>query len=74
MKHIIYILILTSAASVEAASFNCSLAQTPIEKTICSNPEISEADEALSTLYGNIKNQARYANELIKSQHAWLKE
>ena len=74
MKHIIYTLILISAASVEAASFNCSLAQTAIEKTICANSEISKADESLATLYGNIKSQARYANDLIQNQLAWLKE
>ena len=74
MKHIIYILILLSAASVEAASFNCSLAQAAIEKTICSNPEISKADETLSTLYGNIKKQTRYVDYLIKDQRDWLKE
>lgn len=74
MKHLVYILILISAASVEAASFDCSLAQAAIEKIICSNPEISKADETLSALYGNIKDQARYANELTKNQLAWLKE
>ena len=74
MKSIIYFLILSSAVSVEAASFNCSLAQTAIEKTICSNPEISKADELLSTLYSNIKGQSRYANDLTENQHAWLKK
>lgn|GEM_PF-3361722 len=74
MRHIIYILILISAVLVQAASFNCSLAQTVIEKTVCTNPEISKADEALATLYNNIKSQSRYANDLIKNQHAWLKE
>ena len=74
MRNIISTLILISATSVQAASFDCSLAQTTIEKTICSNPEISKADETLSTLYSNIRGQARYANDLTKNQLAWLKE
>lgn len=74
MRHLFYILILISAVSAQAASFDCSLAQTVIEKTVCTNPEISKADEALAILYSNIKNQSRYASDLINNQRAWLKE
>ncbi|MGI1999550.1 lysozyme inhibitor LprI family protein [Shewanella frigidimarina] len=74
MRQIIYILGLISVFSVQGASFDCSLARSSIEKTICANPDISKADEALTLLYSNIKNQAKYVNDLINDQRAWLKQ
>ncbi|MEH6733678.1 MAG: lysozyme inhibitor LprI family protein [Shewanella sp.] len=72
MRKIIYILGLISVFSVQGASFDCSLARSAIEKNICANPDISKADEALATLYSNIKSQAKYVNDLINGQRAWL--
>lgn len=74
IRYVIYSLMLMAVASVQAASFDCSLAKTAMEKTICANPEVSKADEALSILYGSVKGQSRYANDLTKDQLAWLKE
>ncbi|MBR7800119.1 lysozyme inhibitor LprI family protein [Undibacterium fentianense] len=74
MKNLIFILFALSAGMVEAASFNCLLAKTVVEKMICANPTISKADESLFSLYGSIKREARYPNDLIKDQIAWLKK
>lgn len=37
--------------NVIAASFDCGKARTPVEKTICSYPDISHADEQLASAY-----------------------
>lgn len=53
-----------------AASFNCNVASRPIEKTICSDPELSSLDEKLNQSY----QTALAINPEIKfSQREWLK-
>lgn len=72
MQYIIYILMVVVSAT--AASFDCSRVQTFIEKTVCTNPEISKADETLASLYVNILNQSSNSSDLIKEQRIWIKE
>lgn len=56
----------------EAASFNCQRASTNIEKMICGNPEINEADERLAAVYKEASTSTD--GEAVKSeQRAWLK-
>lgn len=40
-----------SALSTLAASFDCNKAKAPIERSICSNPELSKLDEDLAAAY-----------------------
>ncbi|WP_340261039.1 lysozyme inhibitor LprI family protein [Roseobacter sp. HKCCA0882] len=39
------------AVQANAASFDCSLANTDTERTICASPELSKLDELLASLY-----------------------
>lgn len=62
----------TVAAS--AASFDCKKATTPFEVAICTNPELSKADEVLAVSYqtaiGGLSKPA--LAEMQKAQRAWL--
>jgi uncharacterized protein len=69
--------ILTSA---NAASYDCTKANTKVEKIVCSNEEISKLDDLLSELYERTYNsliqQGVYAfiiTDLVKSQRHWLR-
>jgi uncharacterized protein YecT (DUF1311 family) len=55
------------------ASFDCSLARTPIEKTICSNSQLGRADLLLSTAYKPFFNAVKGNDraKLIAKQRAW---
>lgn len=55
------------------ASFDCSLARTPIEKTICSNPQLGRADLLVSTAYKPFFNAVHgdARAQLITNQRAW---
>ena len=55
------------------ASFDCSLARSPIEKTICSNPQLGRADLLVSTAYKPFFNavKANDRTKLIANQRAW---
>ena len=55
-----------------AASFNCQRASTAIEKAICANPEINDADEQLAILFRKAKS-SKDSNEIAKEQQAWIK-
>jgi uncharacterized protein len=53
MKQYIWIALVWFALveTAQAASFDCSKAQSKIENLICDNPEISKLDNELNTLY-----------------------
>lgn len=53
-----------------AASFNCSTAARPIEKTICSDQELSSLDEKLNQSYQNALSKNP---EIRATQREWLK-
>lgn len=57
-----------------AASFDCKLAQTPREKTICASPVLSKADEAVAAQYKTLraKLSPEAAAEIQTDQRAWL--
>ena len=62
-----------------AASFDCNKATTWIEKTICTNTELSDLDEAMAKKYReDINNAANnedsevYRNNVIIDQKLWL--
>lgn len=63
-------IVVSVAPASFAASFNCSIATRPIEKTICSDIELSSLDERLNQSY----QTALAKNPEIKfSQREWLK-
>lgn len=69
------ILLVTTAANAQQASFDCLQAAHPIEWLICSDPELMRLDGALGEAYvayqGSLSgNKARQA--LLSEQRAWL--
>ena len=71
-----YLLFLGMALSLSssAASFDCQKAQSEVEKIICSNKGLSNADEYLSSLYSKVKTQVKHPEILTKNQMEWLKK
>lgn len=57
-----------------AASFDCTKANTFVEKTICTDDKLSAIDEELNTLYNEVQLNSLYSEQRKKSQMAWLKE
>ena len=59
-----------------SASFDCKKAETDIEKVICNNSSISNADGQLGILYKKIKNTfpAREFSRIKKEQRLWLRQ
>lgn len=62
--------------TVLAASFDCTKASPGLEKEICTNSELSKADEDLANYYFKLKNSidAKSAKELLHDQRKWLKQ
>jgi uncharacterized protein len=71
MKKIILMFLLVIYSSAFAASFDCSKASNTIEKTICSDSEMSELDEKLSILY---KQSLISRPDLKSEQIQWIRE
>lgn len=64
----------TLAAPALAASFDCAKASTPFEKAICTNAELSAADDHLSKTYATARSglSEAAATQLRDSQRQWL--
>jgi uncharacterized protein len=56
-----------------SASFDCSKASSPFEKTICGNPNLSSLDEQLANVYGKAKANSSNPDQLKADQIAWIK-
>ena len=61
-------------ASTEAASFDCKKASTRIEKTICSDPELSKADERLAAAFAGVAAVSLSPLASRGEQAEWLRE
>ena len=61
--------------SAQAASFDCSKAQTKVEHLICDNPEISKLDGKLGQDYQDVLSKANdeQKQRVIAEQKHWLK-
>ena len=76
LSDIITALILLMPFPTFSASFDCNKASNAIEKTICTNQELSSLDDKLNTTYKNIKEI--YSNDFFKqyiqkNQVEWIK-
>lgn len=62
------------AAPSRAAGFNCALARTPVEKMICADQNLGQADERLTTAYADALAAAdrRERIALVDEERAWL--
>lgn len=77
IKLILFVLgatLLGSSASYAQAGFDCQKAQSPTEQAICHNPEIAEADRALSVAFNALIERASPAlqNTLRSDQHMFI--
>jgi uncharacterized protein YecT (DUF1311 family) len=59
-----------------AASFDCNKASTPVERTICSDAELSLLDEHLADTYLALKNSYPefIGRNLAQFQRSWVRE
>jgi uncharacterized protein len=55
-----------------SASFDCAKANTPIERMICANLQLSSLDETLAATYAKALERVEVPNELKRDQRAWL--
>jgi len=68
------LLVLFVSPGLIAASFNCDSASTDIEKLICSEPTLSEADSKLAEQYNAALNSVSSPGQLKLEQRDWLKK
>lgn len=59
-----------------ALAFDCAKAQSRIEKAICADPSLKAKDDAMSKLYGEVKDLSTAPEQkmLARSQVAWIGE
>lgn len=69
-----YLIFIVLNADVFAASFDCSKSSTDIENIICSNDELSNMDDDVSSLYSQAKSVLPDKERLKKEQIQWIKE
>ncbi|MCY0910315.1 lysozyme inhibitor LprI family protein [Massilia antarctica] len=73
MKRSIVLMLFASACSFSsAASFDCALAATTVEKTICADDQLSLLDSQLAQSYMEAKSSSSSADLLKSEQRAWL--
>src|SRR5687768_16262824 len=70
MKRLLILFLLSSP--LFAASFDCSKASTPIEKTICGSPRLSALDDELAATYAAARKNG--GDAVRRSQRTWLAE
>lgn len=64
--------VLVAACSVDAASFDCTKASTPVEHAICANAQLSRLDEKLALAYRDaIAGTA--ADSIRQTQRDWMR-
>jgi len=73
---IVVILFGLLSTQATAASFDCNKATTWLEKTVCSNPELSKLDEELAKAYHDAlaSLSPEGQKETKQYQRQWLKE
>lgn len=76
MKRILFTILCAFTGTVQSASFDCSVAQSKIEKLICSDEKISILDEQLGMQYQRAKNRLGEADAkfLKQNQQLWLSD
>lgn len=74
MRIICSFALLVAGCVAQAASFDCSKAAAPIEKTICASPRISDLDEYLGRYYSAARAElGRGGACLVPDQRNWLR-
>src|SRR5439155_12200691 len=65
---------LVGMSSVHSAGFDCAKAKTKIDKLICSDARLSEADEKLTALYNDVLAKSPVSEDAKQQQLEWLKQ
>lgn len=70
------LILLFAGPGAQAASFDCTQASSPIEKTICSDNSLSELDTQLGQHYRNVLDVAEdsVSAKVKEEQRLWLKQ
>ena len=67
-------LLITGSAVVNAASFPCDKATTPVEKMICGNADLSMLDDTMGRYYAGAREAlGRGQACLVADQRSWLR-
>ena len=74
LRHALLLTSLAFSTTAHAASFDCTGATSPAEKTICSDPYISNLDEKLSSLWLVTLPKVADSKALKADQRGWLKQ
>jgi uncharacterized protein len=71
---LIVALFLFASASSHAASFDCTKAKSKVELAICSNPDLSKADQQMASAYNKSLSELppEFAVNLRDDQRTWL--
>ncbi|WP_025109043.1 lysozyme inhibitor LprI family protein [Pseudomonas sp. H1h] len=73
-RHVFLLASLMFIPAVHASSFDCASATSPAEKTICSDPYISNLDEKLGSLWRATLPNVVDSKALKVDQRGWLKQ
>lgn len=75
MRILLFLSCAVLCGAVQAASFDCRAADTPVEKLICSDAQLSKMDEDLARRYEKIvaNLNADDKREFMQAQRSWLK-
>jgi uncharacterized protein len=68
------VVLLRSSAALAQPSFDCAMASTPVERAVCHNDKLADADRDLAAAYGALIDQLSGAakEHLIRDQVRWL--
>lgn len=72
-KAVLTLSILMTAASGQTASFECERADTPVEKAVCADADLSLLDEELAAAYTQATSSSQAGNALQQDQRLWIK-
>src|SRR4051812_45739507 len=67
-------MLLPTAFTAHATSFDCSKAGSFVEHQICADPTLSSLDEDLANVYRQVQATSPRPDALRAAQRAWLKE
>ncbi|MBL7686027.1 MAG: DUF1311 domain-containing protein [Deltaproteobacteria bacterium] len=57
-----------------SASFDCKKSSTLVEKTICSDSDLSNQDDLLHSIYSKVMSESKNKSLLLQQQKDWLKK
>lgn len=63
----------STAASAGSPAFNCAKVSSKVEKMICGDSTLSDADSVNSDLYKEVLQTADKPNQVKQEQRQWLK-